>query len=120
MELPTAAGQPLETDTVILRNQTLFDPSDVDQLRVALQPYGARLERLLDGSMVVTLSGRGAPTDQATAAAHCALVLRAALPDVAMTISTGRAVLFGRLPVGDVIDRGAELLRGEVHGVVRV
>jgi predicted ATPase len=112
--------QQLETDTIVLRSESLFDPGDVDQLRAALQPYGARLERLLDGSMVVTLSGRGAPTDQATAAAHCALVLRAALPDVAMSISTGRAVLYGRLPVGDVIDRGAELLRERAHGVVRV
>ena len=126
MELPplpegeAGARQALETDTVILRSESLFDPSDVDQLRAALQPYGARLERLLDGSMVVTLSGRGAPTDQATAAAQCALVLRAALPEVAMSISTGRAVLFGRLPVGDVIDRGAELLRGELHGNVRL
>jgi tetratricopeptide (TPR) repeat protein len=111
---------PLDTDTLVLPSESPFDPGDIDQLRAALQPHGARLERLLDGSMVVTLSGRGAPTDQATAAAHCALVLRAALPDVAMTISTGRAVLFGRLPVGDVIDRGAELLRGEVHGVVRL
>jgi tetratricopeptide (TPR) repeat protein len=125
LELPPSVGgeagrQPLETDTIVLRNESLFDPSDVDQLRAALQPYGARLERLLDGSMVVTLSGRGAPTDQATAAAHCALVLRGALPDVAMSISTGRAVLFGRLPVGDVIDRGAELLRGEMNGVIRL
>jgi eukaryotic-like serine/threonine-protein kinase len=117
---PVAARQPLEHDTLILRHDSPFDPGDVDQLRVVLQPYGARLERLLDGSMVVSLSGRGAPTDQATAAAQCALVLRAALPDVAMTISTGRAVLFGRLPVGDVIDRGAELLRGEVHGTIRL
>jgi len=117
---PETARQPLENETVILRTEQLFDPSDVDQLRAALQPYGARLERLLDGSMVVSLSGRGAPTDQATAAAHCALVLRAALPDAALSIATGRAVIFGRLPVGDVIDRGAELLRGELRGVIRL
>ena len=70
--------------------------------------------------MVVSLSGRGAPSDQATGAAHCALVLRAALPDAALSIATGRAVIFGRLPVGDVIDRGAELLRGELQGVIRL
>ncbi|HVU50567.1 MAG TPA: protein kinase [Polyangia bacterium] len=115
-----AARPPLETETIILRTDSLFDPEDVDQLRAALQPYGARLERLLDGSMVVSLSGRGAPTDQATAAAHCALVLRGALPDAALSIATGRAVIFGRLPVGDVIDRGAEMLRGAVPGVVRL
>ena len=37
-----------------------------------------------------------------------------------MTISTGRAVIFGQLPVGDVIDRGAELLRGEPGGKIRL
>jgi tetratricopeptide (TPR) repeat protein len=127
LELPPAlpavaalARPALETETIVLRGDTLFDPDDVDQLRAALQPYGARLERLLDGSMVVTLSGRGAPTDQATAAAHCALVLRSVLPEASLSISTGRAVLFGRLPVGDVIDRGAELVRGELRGVVRL
>jgi eukaryotic-like serine/threonine-protein kinase len=115
-----AAPTRLETDTIILGNESRLDPGDIDQLRAALQPYGARLERLLDGSMVITLSGRGAPTDQAMAAAHCALVLREAMPGVAMTISTGRAVLYGRLPVGDVIDRGAELLRGELRGMIRL
>jgi tetratricopeptide (TPR) repeat protein len=109
-----------ETDTVLLVPVPAFDPDDVDQLRAALQPYGARLDRLLDGSMIVTLAGRGAPTDQATAAAHSALVLRSAMPDVAMSIATGRAVLFGRLPVGNVIDRGAELLRATPGGAVRV
>ena len=108
------------TDTLVLVPQSPCDPGDVDALRAAVLPYGARLERLLDGSMILTLSGRGAPTDQATAAAHCALMLRAALPDVATSISTGRAVLFGRLPVGDVIDRGAELLRGQPRGTVRL
>jgi tetratricopeptide (TPR) repeat protein len=117
---PGALPREHETDTVVLVPEALFDPHDVDQLRAALQPYGARLERLLDGSMIVTLAGRGAPTDQATAAARCALVLRGALPDVAMSISTGRAVLFGRLPVGDAIDRGAELLRGTPPGAVRL
>jgi len=115
-----AARPPSESATIVLPNRAAFDETDFDQLRGALQPYGARLERLLDGSMVVTLAGRGAPTDQAAAAARCALVLRAALPTVAMTISTGRAVIFGQLPVGDVIDRGAELLRAEQRGQIRV
>src|SRR5205085_8011200 len=72
------------------------------------------------GSRVASLAGGGAPTDQAAHAARCALRLRAMLPEVAMTISTGRAVIFGQLPVGDVIDRGAELLRGEAGGHIRL
>jgi tetratricopeptide (TPR) repeat protein len=107
-------------DTIILPASAAFDQTGGEGLRQALEPYGARLDRLLDGSMVVTLSGRGAPTDQAAHAARCALHLRAALPQAAMTISTGRAVIFGQLPVGDVIDRGAELLKGEPRGVIRL
>src|SRR5581483_7133202 len=92
--------------TVVLPANRSFDEADFEGLRATLVPYGARVDRLLDGSMVVTLAGRGAPTDQAAHAARCALRLRATLPEVAMTISTGRAVIFGQLPVGNVIDRG--------------
>jgi len=107
-------------ETVVLPHSATFDEADFEGLRATLLPYGARVDRLLDGSMVVTLAGRGAPTDQAAHAARCALRLRAMLPEVAMTISTGRAVIFGQLPVGDVIDRGAELLRGEAGGRIRL
>jgi serine/threonine protein kinase len=106
--------------TVVLPANRSFDEADFEGLRATLVPYGARVDRLLDGSMVVTLAGRGAPTDQAAHAARCALRLRATLPEVAMTVSTGRAVIFGQLPVGDVIDRGAELLRGEPGGKIRL
>jgi tetratricopeptide (TPR) repeat protein len=106
--------------TLILTTTPAFDAADVEKLRAALGPYGARLERLLDGSIVVTVAGRGTPTDQAAHAARCALHLRHALPQAAITVSTGRAVLFGQLPVGDVIDRGAELLAGEARGAIRL
>jgi eukaryotic-like serine/threonine-protein kinase len=115
--LARAAGT---SATMVLPHAGGFDETDFDQLRGALEPYGARVERLLDGSMVVTLTGTGAPTDQAAAAARCALVVRGARPNVAITISTGRAVMLGRLPVGEVIDRGAELLRRESRGAVRL
>ncbi|HET6149010.1 MAG TPA: protein kinase [Polyangia bacterium] len=107
-------------ETLVLPTTSTFDKADFEGLRATLVPYGARVDRLLDGSMVVTLSGRGAPTDQAAHAARCALRLRAMLPEVAMTISTGRAVIFGQFPVGDVIDRGAELLSGERGGRIRL
>ena len=106
--------------TVVLAASESFDEAAFEGLRATLVPYGARVDRLLDGSMVITLAGRGAPTDQAAHAARCALRLRSTLPEVAMTISTGRAVIFGKLPVGDVIDRGAELLRREPRGVIRL
>ncbi len=83
-----------------------------------IEPFGARIDRLMDGSMIVTLLGRGTPTDQAVAAARCALRLRTLLPRSTLAISTGRAVLQGELPIGAVLDQAARLLGGEPPGAV--
>lgn len=80
-------------------------------MRSVVAPFGARLERLADGSVVVTLSGSGAATDQAAQAARCALALRRTLPVLPMALATGRGVLSSSLPLGEVIDRAASLLR---------
>jgi tetratricopeptide (TPR) repeat protein len=113
---PTDASATL----VMPESAASFDGGAVEKLRATLQRLGARLDRLLDGSTIVTVVGRAAPTDQAAAAARSALVLQAAQPGAAITISTGRAVIFGRLPMGEVIDRGAELLREVVPGAICV
>jgi tetratricopeptide (TPR) repeat protein len=114
--LPTGASATL----VMPETAPTLDDVEVDGLRANLRRFGARLDRLIDGSMIVTVAGRAAPTDQAAAAARSALVLRAALSGAAFTISTGRAVIFGRLPMGEVIDRGAELLREVAPGAICV
>lgn len=85
--------------------------SAFDRLRTAVAPFSARLERLADGSPAAALSGKGSATDQATQAARCALAMRSILPDVPIVLATGRGVLEGRLPVGEVIDRAVGLLR---------
>jgi hypothetical protein len=77
---------------------------------VALATYGATVERLADGTVVAIIAGRGAATDQVAQAARCALALRKLRPSVAMALATGRGAVAGRLPVGDVIDRGVRLL----------
>ncbi len=89
-----------------------------DELRRAARAYGAELEPLADGSVVVTLSharaaevrGAGA-TDQAGQAGRCALALRAVTSGMRLALATGRALVAGALPVGEVIDRAATLLR---------
>jgi eukaryotic-like serine/threonine-protein kinase len=81
------------------------------RLSQAISPFGARLERLAGGSVVVTLAGKSSATDQAAQAARCALVVRSLLPDGPIALATGRGVLAGRLPYGEVIDRAVELLR---------
>jgi hypothetical protein len=84
-------------------------PAD-EALRRAVQPFKARVERLVDGSVVATIVGRGAATDQAARGARCALALRALLPGMAIALATGRGVVAGHLPVGDVIDGAAALV----------
>lgn len=80
-------------------------------LRAAIQPFGAQLESLANGMIVVTLPGRHSATDQATRAARCVLAMRAAAPNVPMVLATGRAVLEERLPIGDAVDRAIRMLK---------
>ena len=86
-----------------------------ERLREAVAPFGARLEVLADGSWVACLGDRAGPrgtaSDRASQAARCALTMRQHMPTAPMVLATGRAVFAGRLPVGDVIDRAARVLR---------
>jgi tetratricopeptide (TPR) repeat protein len=86
-----------------------------EPLREALRAFGAHLERLADGSLAASLGGSGSATDQTARAARCALAMRARLPDVPLVLATGRGVVGAELPVGDVIDRAAHLLRQDVE-----
>jgi len=77
----------------------------------AVETYRGRLERLLDGTVLCTLAGAGAATDQAAQAARCALALRALVPGAPIALATGRAVVSGAGAVGEAIDRAATLLQ---------
>src|SRR5262249_12797111 len=89
---------------------------DRARLGEALAPFGARLEWLAAGPARAPGSAEGAATDQAVRAARCALAIRRALPDVAMVVATGRGMLAGRGPIGEVIERAVRLLRVIVPG----
>ena len=89
-------------------------------LRVAVEPYGGHMAVLEGGSAVVTLSGGGGATDQAERAARCALAMRDLLADARIVVTTGRGVSEGRMPVGEVIDRGVRSLWGVEKGVIRL
>jgi len=83
-----------------------------DALRTALAPYGAQVELLADGSLVVTLlPERGTATDQAVLAARCGLTLKERWPEAAVVLVTGLGVLSERLPVGEAMDKAGRLLR---------
>jgi tetratricopeptide (TPR) repeat protein len=79
--------------------------------REVVEACGGRLTSLTDGSAIVTIAG-AAPvaTDQAAQAARCALALRALYPSRPLSLSTGRAEVKGKLPVGDAIDSAARML----------
>jgi serine/threonine protein kinase/tetratricopeptide (TPR) repeat protein len=89
----------------------------IEVLRQIVESRGGRLEALADSSVAATLAGAGIATDQCALAAQCALSLRAVIPDRAMALATGRGEVPGpmpftaRLPVGEVVDRAARLLR---------
>ncbi len=80
--------------------------------------FGARFAPLADGSCIAVLEGVGSATDLALRAARCALALRSRRPELPLAIAMGRATS-ERVPVGEVIDRVAALLRGagEASGI---
>jgi len=80
-------------------------------LAARVRPFDAKLERLADGTSVATLVAAGTAKDQAAQAARCALAIRALRPLAPVVLATGRAVVAGRLPVGEVIERAASLAR---------
>jgi hypothetical protein len=85
--------------------------SQTEQAVAALvREHGAKLDRLVDGTGVVTLSGPGMATDQAARAARLSLALHGLLPGVPMALATGRGDVARRVPVGDTIERAARLL----------
>jgi tetratricopeptide (TPR) repeat protein len=85
----------------------------LDAVRAAVAATGARVEPMLDGSLIAALSGSGAATDLGARGARAALAMHHLLgADVPIAVVTGRAVLAGPVPVGEVIDRAAALVRG--------
>jgi eukaryotic-like serine/threonine-protein kinase len=97
---------------------------EADELRQAHEAraaaYGARLEALADGSLVLTLTGGHAATDQAERAARAALHFSAHLPNTPVALATGWGVTAGRLPVGEVLERAVRLLDLDAAGGVRI
>jgi len=86
------------------------------KIREAAAPFGAQIELLRNGSLVATLSGKGDAPELVARTARCALAIHKQAPEVPIVVATGRGVLGGRLPVGEVIDKAADLLRSATGG----
>ncbi|WP_437544233.1 protein kinase [Sorangium sp. So ce367] len=86
-------------------------PSDLTRkLYTSAQPFGARVDALADGTIVLSIAGVGDAALQAARAARCALKLVEVVPEASVVLTTGRAEHTGSLPVGPVMDRAAALL----------
>lgn len=90
---------------------TAVQPDSRPPLAHALSQLGARAERLADGTVLASWVGTGLAMDQAGRAAQAALLVRSELPSAAIAIATGRGLLAGSIPVGEVIDRAVARLR---------
>jgi tetratricopeptide (TPR) repeat protein len=98
--------------TVTYEQPTVVSRAPFHELRTALETHGARVERLVDGSLLAAfLPERGTATDQAALAARGALFLKERWPGTRMVLVTGRGVLSGKLLVGEAMDRAGALLR---------
>lgn len=90
-----------------------FVPSEELYRLAAL--HRATLMRMLDGSAVVTFAKQLGLTPHAhfdvpAQAARFALALQAIAPERTVALVTGRGIVHGKLPVGEAIDRAANML----------
>jgi hypothetical protein len=90
------------------------------RVRAVVEPLSGEVIALLDGSLVVTVDASGAATDHAARAARVALAIRTVAGEAAIAVAAGRAEITGRVPVGEVVQRGADLLRGAAGAAIRV
>jgi tetratricopeptide (TPR) repeat protein/predicted Ser/Thr protein kinase len=86
-------------------------------LQAAVQPFGGAIDRLIDGTLLVSVSS-GAPAEQAARAGRCAMALRPLLGPVPMALAAGRGMVAAGALLGEAIDRAAALLAlGRADGV---
>jgi tetratricopeptide (TPR) repeat protein len=109
---------PLDQDATLRR---VPGPANTAFVRTELASrFGAELNLLPNGALVLMLSTEGPATDIAARAAECALALAAGLPGVPIALSTGRAERGSSLLLGEAIDRASRLVGVAEGGTVRL
>ena len=73
--------------------------------------FGARVEQLADGTVLVKLTQAGSATDLAAQAARCALAMAALWPTARIALATGRGLAENQLAMGEAFERALSLLR---------
>jgi eukaryotic-like serine/threonine-protein kinase len=108
-----------DTDTRELRSSSSSAGERV-RIDVSVTKHGGRYDLLADGTAVATFAGSGAPTDEALRAVRCGLEISALAQRHPVVVAVGLSVTGGRLPVGEAIDRGSQLLARAKPGLLRV
>jgi eukaryotic-like serine/threonine-protein kinase len=90
------------------------------RIDICATKYGGRYDLLADGTTVATFAGSGAPTDEAIRAVRCGLEMSRAAPEHPVVVAIGLGVMGERVPVGQAIDRGSQLLAQAEPGTLRV
>ncbi|HZO17133.1 MAG TPA: protein kinase, partial [Polyangiaceae bacterium] len=83
--------------------------AELEALPATLQPFGAQMEHLIDGTLLVTV-GAGAPVEQAARAGRSAIAMRTSLGKVPIALAAGRGLVSRGALLGEAIDRAAGLL----------
>ncbi len=79
-----------------------------------VEPIGGRVDRLANGTLLVTWTGAEDPTERTARAARFALLVRDAAPASTIAVATGLHDAVETQPIGQALDRAAALLaRGE-------
>jgi tetratricopeptide (TPR) repeat protein len=92
-------------DATLMASPGGLPASLLHEVEQAVRPMGARIEVLANRMVIAMLAGAGSPTDQTTAAARCALHLRALLPGSPIALITGRSETTRRIPVGELLEK---------------
>ncbi|ACY14484.1 serine/threonine-protein kinase PknK [Haliangium ochraceum] len=96
-------------------------PGDEDAALIeAAASAGGELQRLANGTMLVTVPGPRLPTDQAARAARAALALRQTAPSLSMVLATGRAEGPRQLPLGHVVSKAGRVLERRAPGRIHL
>lgn len=75
-----------------------------------LTELGLPVKRMIDGSLIAHFAKQGEPTEQATHAVRCALLLARHCPDCLVGIASGQAELSAGEVVGTVVSRISDML----------
>lgn len=118
---PSPTGRPISSinDDPAPRIQgPLLDDEIAMRVTDLIEPFGGRVDRLLDRSLVITAPSLTTVTEQCEQIARMGLVLAAAFPEKLLAMATGPGVLLARMPAGEAVEVAAFLLEGAVAGLV--